>query len=463
MKNNIESIHGDLQSYNNVHQTNPSSPLDIVLKIHLIKTMLSRNSRRIYRIIRSTFEHHHYNSNAIQQRGLPIKTLSIFNATTIIPSPIYNSTTEPSHLHPFLQMLPNHRYTHTSSPLLGGKKESHGIIKGAGKQDTLAAASIATSTIEPLTDFQVLREVYHYIKPSGSREIAQRVSTALALLLGSKILSVQVPFLFKYIVDALSQDPTGASPAVIAGVLAATPPMLVLGYGVARVGASLCNEARNAVFATVTQRAIRSVANKVFVHLHALDLGFHLGRQTGAVARIIDRGTRGINFILSSMVFNVVPTAFEVSLVAGILAYKCGSSFAVLTGGTIVAYTAFTFGITQWRTKFRRDMNKAESEAGAKAVDSLINYETVKYFNNEEHERKRYDESLEKYEKAAIETQQSLSMLNFGQNAIFSSALAAAMWLSVKGIEQGSLTVGDLVMVNGLLFQVRCCTYIIYE
>lgn len=277
-------------------------------------------------------------------------------------------------------------------------------------------------------------------------------------------------------------DPSGMTPAAIGAVVSATPAMLIVGYGVSRVGASFCNEARNAVFAKITQNSIRTVANKVFTHLHGLDLAFHLNRQTGAVARVIDRGTRGINFIMrfvrchytviafkinyifqrdflmtccSSMVFNVVPTALEVSLVAGILAYKCGPAFAALTAGTIATYTGFTFWVTQWRSQFRKEMNRAESEAGAKAIDSLINYETVKFFGNELHEQRRYDTHLSKYEKAAVETQQSLSLLNFGQNAIFSTALVAAMLLSAQGIAQGELTVGDLVMINGLLFQVQ--------
>lgn len=220
-----------------------------------------------------------------------------------------------------------------------------------------------------------------------------------------------------------------------------------------RIGASLCNELRNAVFAQVTQGAIRTVANQVFRHLHRLDLSFHLERQTGAVSRIIDRGTRGVNFVLSSWVVNVIPTAIEVSLVSGILAWKCGPSFALLTAATIGGYSVFTFAVTSWRAQFRKVMNRAESQASAVAVDSLINYETVKFFGNEEHEYRRYDEHLCRYQQAAVETQQSLSLLNFGQGAIFSTALMAAMLMAAEGINSGVLTVGDMVMINGLLFQ----------
>lgn len=306
---------------------------------------------------------------------------------------------------------------------------------------------------ETSDDWGAIKEMMKYIKPHGDREVKTRMVAALGFLLGSKALNVQVPFMFKHIVDALSVDPTGLTPATIGTVLTMTPPMLIVGYGVSRIGASLCNELRNAVFAKITQNAIRTVANRVFTHLHQLDLSFHLSRQTGAVSRTIDRGTRGINFIMSSMVFNVIPTALEVSLVASILAYKCGSSFAALTAATLGCYTVFTFWVTKWRSQFRKEMNKAESQASAIAIDSLINYETVKFFGNESHEQRRYDEHLQRYQKAAIETQQSLSLLNFGQGAIFSTSLMAAMLMAAHGIEHGTLTVGDMVMINGLLFQ----------
>ena len=314
------------------------------------------------------------------------------------------------------------------------------------------------SAASELSDWGTIREMLSYVRTQddgggrggSSGVLTRRLGVAVGLLLGSKVLNVQVPFMFKHVVDAFSV----VDPVSTGGMLVmTTPAMLIVGYGAARIGASLCNEARNAVFATITQNAIRTVSNRVFSHLHQLDLSFHLNKQTGSVSRIIDRGTRGINFIMSSMVVNVIPTALEVSLVSGILAYKCGAPFAALTAATLGLYTAFTFWVTQWRSQFRREMNKAEADASAIAIDSLINYETVKYFGNEQHEMKRYDDHLQKYQRAAIETQQSLSLLNFGQGAIFSTSLMAAMLMAADGISRGELTVGDMVMINGLLFQ----------
>ncbi|GAB5584709.1 iron-sulfur clusters transporter ABCB7 [Prionailurus iriomotensis] len=224
-------------------------------------------------------------------------------------------------------------------------------------------------------------------------------------------------------------------------------------YGVSRAGAAFFNEVRNAVFGKVAQNSIRRIARNVFLHLHNLDLAFHLSRQTGALSKAIDRGTRGISFVLSALVFNLLPIMFEVTLVSGILYYRCGAQFALVTLGTLGAYTAFTVAVTRWRTRFRIEMNKADNDAGNAAIDSLLNYETVKYFNNENYEAQRYDRFLKTYETASLKSTSTLAMLNFGQSAIFSVGLTAIMVLASQGIVAGTLTVGDLVMVNGLLFQ----------
>ena len=307
---------------------------------------------------------------------------------------------------------------------------------------------------------KVLGELAGHVWPRGDWDTRGRVVAALGLLGASKCLNVSVPFVFKAAVDALvpaSTDAAAASltalpgPLALAGLL--TPAALLLGYGATRALASGCHELRTAIFAKVAQGAIRRVQGQVFQHLHAQDLAFHLGRQTGALGRIVDRGAKGINFTLSAFVFHVFPTALEVSMVAGILAWKCGPAFAVLTSGTIAAYTAFTIATTQWRTKFRKQMNRADNEGSTRAMDSLLNYETVKYFGNEAYEAREYDKILQKYEGSALQVSRSLSFLNWGQQAIFSASVAAAMAMCAQGVADGSLTVGDLVLVNGLLFQ----------
>ncbi|CAK4085093.1 unnamed protein product [Aphanomyces euteiches] len=304
---------------------------------------------------------------------------------------------------------------------------------------------------EPKKKFEskeILTSLAEYLWPSGNSKedmaVKARVAASLGLLVAGKLINIEVPFLFKELVDTLGPS---------AELATALPISLVIGYGAARFSSNAFQELRNAVFAKVAQGTIRQVARKVFEHLHGLDLKFHLDRQTGALARTIDRGSRSIDFVLRSILFNVAPTALEIALVSGIMASQFGWKYAGVTLGTLTAYTAFTVGITQWRTEIRRRMNKLENEAGGKVIDSLMNYETVKYFNNEKHEADRYDSTLREYQDASLKTQTSLSFLNAGQNFIFSAGLTAIMYMASDGIVQGHLTVGDLVLVNGLLFQ----------
>ncbi len=298
---------------------------------------------------------------------------------------------------------------------------------------------------------RVLRHLAKYVWPADAPELRRRVMLAVGLLVASKAMTVSVPFFFKHAVDVLSNSATVAN--VGAGLAVAVPTTALIGYGAARASASLSSELRNAIFSSVGRKAIVDLSVKTFRHLHALPLSYHLARDTGSLARVIDRGQKGIDFMLRSMVFNVVPTLFEVGIVCSVLAAKCGGAFAALAGGTVAAYSVFTFGTTQWRTKFRRTMNQADNAATSQAVDSLLNFETIKYFGNEEHEARRYKEHLKSYGDAHVKTQGSLSFLNFGQNAIFSAALSAIMLMTSHQIAAGTMTVGDLVMVNGLLFQ----------
>ncbi|KAM4732323.1 iron-sulfur clusters transporter ABCB7, mitochondrial [Anableps anableps] len=302
---------------------------------------------------------------------------------------------------------------------------------------------------------KILSAMLSYVWPKDRPDLRARVAISLGLLGGAKLTNVIVPFMFKYAVDELNQmsghmlnlnDP----PSTVATMATA----VLIGYGVSRACAAFFNELRNTVFGKVAQSSIRRIAKNVFLHLHNLDLGFHLSRQTGALSKAIDRGTRGISFVLSALVFNLGPTVFEMALVSGILViYKCGGQLQQLALGTLSAYTIFTILVTQWRTRFRIEMNKADNAAGNAAIDSLLNYETVKYFNNEKYEAERYDEFLKIYESSSLKTTSTLAMLNFGQSAIFSVGLTAIMLLASKGITAGTMTVGDLVMVNGLLFQ----------
>ena len=316
------------------------------------------------------------------------------------------------------------------------------------KKDLLSIEQTVSNKEQRKIDLAILKEMAKYLWPKGELGTKLRVSSALALLVGAKVLNVQVPFYFKSIVDSMNIDfmAVGGTAWTVAG-------SMIIAYGVTRIGAALFQELRNAVFASVAQKAIRHVACNVFQHLLRLDLNFHLSRQTGGLTRALDRGTKGISFILTSMLFHIFPTFLEISMVCGILTYQYGAHFAAITGATMLAYTAFTITTTSWRTKFRKQANAADNQGATVAVDTLINYEAVKYFNNEKFEVARYDKALKAYEDASIKVTTSLAYLNTGQNVIFSSALAAMMYLAANGVSSGQLTVGDLVMVNQLVFQ----------
>ncbi|KAH8092605.1 P-loop containing nucleoside triphosphate hydrolase protein [Cristinia sonorae] len=296
-------------------------------------------------------------------------------------------------------------------------------------------------------DWDIIRTLAKNLWPKDDWSTRGRILFGVGLLVTGKLLNVQVPLLFKQIVDALNLPVTSDTAVwAVAG-------SIILGYGLARVGATLSGELLNAVFAKIGQSAVRKVARQTFEHLLHLDLKFHLSRQTGGLTRAIDRGTKGITFILQAIALRIVPTALEISLVCGILSYNYGWNFAAITVGTMAAYTWFTVRTTSWRTRFRREANVADNKAATVAVDSLINYEAVKNFNNEKYEVAQYDKHLASYEKSQLKIATSLAYLNSGQNIIFSSALTMMMFLAAQGVVAGSMTVGDLVMINQLVFQ----------
>ncbi|BHF77976.1 ATP-binding cassette sub- B member 7, mitochondrial [Sparganum proliferum] len=324
-----------------------------------------------------------------------------------------------------------------------------------------------STAVSKISDVKIITKLLGYIWPADKPGIRYRVVGAFGLLLAAKLSNVAVPFIFKYGIDVLSGD-TPVLLSTLSPTSMAVTSMLL--YGACRAATSGLNELRNAVFARAAHSSIRQVGVAVFRHVLSLDLSYHLDRRTGAVGKAIDRGARAIQFVLTALVFNLLPTTLEVCLVTGILYYKYGLECSLIALSCISVYTAFTFAVTRWRTNFRREMNRADSLAGSHATDAMINYETVKYFGNEAHETKIYDGLQGNFEAASIKTATSLAALNFGQVAIFSTGLAATMALvagqiappsavadaatsALSALSASGLTVGDLVLVNGLLFQ----------
>ena len=292
----------------------------------------------------------------------------------------------------------------------------------------------------PKGEWQTLRALFPYLW-----QYKWRVTIALSCLILAKVANVAVPVVLKDIVDAISANPTMAVIAVPIG--------LIVAYGAMRVMATLFTELREVVFARVTQQAVRRIALQVFEHLHALSLRFHLDRQTGGLTRDIERGTRGVSSLVSFTLYSILPTIIEVLMVVTWLIIHYEIWFAVITISALTVYVIYTFAVTEWRTNFRREMNDLDSRANTRAVDSLLNYETVKYFNNEKFEASRYDRSLERWQEAAIKSQTSLSVLNVGQSLIISIAVTLMVWRATVGVVEGRMTLGDLVLVNAFMIQ----------
>lgn len=295
-------------------------------------------------------------------------------------------------------------------------------------------------------DAGAVRMLLPYLWPRRRWDLRGRVVLALLLLVGAKVAIVQAPLLLGQVVDALDAG-RGA------GAVVAVPAGLIAAFGVARLLGVAFGELRDAVFARVAQRAVRRVALRVFRHLHALSLRFHLDRRTGGLSRAIERGTKGIEFLLAFMLFNVLPTLIEIGLVCGILLYRYEASFAAITLASVLIYIGFTFLVTEWRIRFVRRMNDSDEQANTKAIDSLLNYETVKYFGAEDHEARRFDASLRRYQKAAVTTKVSLALLNAGQAFVIAGGMTAVLLLAAEGIARGEMGLGDLVTINAFMLQ----------
>jgi ATP-binding cassette subfamily B protein len=297
------------------------------------------------------------------------------------------------------------------------------------------------SNHEKSNDWKVIANLLPYLWTFKGRVIL-----ALSCLIAAKVANLGVPILLKFLVDSMSVPP-GLQTLIV------VPVALIIAYGLLRLSASLFTELRELIFSRVTESAIRTVALQVFEHLHALSLRFHLSRQTGGMTRDIERGTRGIQSLISYSLYSILPTMVELGLVLGYFVWAYNYSFALITLVALVLYVIFTIIVTEWRTKYRKRMNELDSKAHQRAVDALINFETVKYFGNEEYETKRYDENLRCFREAAIQSQRSLAILNVGQQTIIATGLILILWQATVGVSNGSMTLGDLVLVNVLMIQ----------
>jgi ATP-binding cassette subfamily B protein len=297
----------------------------------------------------------------------------------------------------------------------------------------------------------VLRELAPYIWPAGRPDLRMRVVMALVALIIAKAITLMVPIAYKAVVDLLTGEATGKE--ITAVGLAASPVFLIVAYGVGRVLMVLFAQFRDVWFTVVAQHAVRELANRTFRHLHELSLRFHLERRTGGLNRVIERGVTGVDTIVRMAVLNSIPTAVELLMISGLVAYYFGWIYVLVVLATVGLYVAFTFWASERRIVIRRDMNESDTEAHAKAVDSLLNYETVKYFGNEDHEARRFDSSMARYERAAIKTYTSLGVLNTGQAVIFTVGTVICMLLAARDVASGALTIGEFVMINAILMQ----------
>ena len=316
-------------------------------------------------------------------------------------------------------------------------------MRQSGESTSPSSPSISASPAPAArSDWATLSRLFPYLW-----EYKWRVMAALAFMVGAKVANVGVPLLLKNLVDSLTLKPGSAQAFLV------VPMALLLAYGLLRLCTALFAEARELIFAKATEGASRSISLEVFRHLHSLSLRFHLERQTGGMTRDIERGTRGVQSLISYSLYSIIPTLIEVTLVLTLLAVKYDIWFAIISGTALVLYITFTVLVTEWRTQFRKSMNELDSRAHSRAIDSLLNFETVKYFNNEDFEARRYDENLERYRKVAIKSQRTLSLLNAGQQSIIAIGLVAMLWRATQGVVDGSMTLGDLVMVNAFMIQ----------